>query len=90
MIRLKDFATDRRTCARSIFGTAVSETSFLNGVSGLNIRARFCLARCDINEDEWTKIEDLVNSDIDSGDCITRSGIVFSYSCKTLLMYGPG
>ena len=35
-------------------------------------------ARGDINEDEWTEFEDLVNSDIDGGHCLAQSGIVFS------------
>ena len=36
------------------------------------------LTRRDINENERTKFEDLVNSNIDSGNCLARSVIVFS------------
>ena len=32
-------------------------------------------ARCDINQDEWTKIENLGNSAIESGDCLGDTAV---------------
>ena len=73
---------DRLTAARAIYfwDCGIGDGPLERRFRFEHPNSLFCvtkLARCDIN-DEWTKIEDLVNSDIDSGDCLARSGIFSS------------